>query len=35
MKNENEKGELLKRITARPDVFNGKPIIRDMESQSN
>ena len=20
----------LKRITARPDVFNGKPIIRDM-----
>ena len=22
--------ELLKRITARPDVFNGKPIIRDM-----
>ena len=22
--------ELLKRITARPDVFSGKPIIRDM-----
>ena len=22
--------ELLKRITARPDVFGGKPIIRDM-----
>ena len=22
--------ELLKRITARPEVFNGKPIIRDM-----
>ena len=22
--------ELLKRITARPDVFNGKPIVRDM-----
>ena len=22
--------ELLKRITVRPDVFNGKPIIRDM-----
>jgi uncharacterized protein (DUF433 family) len=21
---------LLKRITARPDVFNGKPIIRGM-----
>ena len=27
MKNEDE---LLKRITARPDVFGGKPIIRDM-----
>ena len=27
MKTENE---LLKRITARPDVFGGKPIIRDM-----
>ena len=24
------KEELLKRITARPDVFNGKPIVRDM-----
>ena len=22
--------ELLKRITVRPDVFGGKPIIRDM-----
>ena len=22
--------ELLKRITARPEVFGGKPIIRDM-----
>ena len=22
--------ELLKRITARPDVFNGKAIVRDM-----
>ena len=22
--------KLLKRITARPDVFGGKPIIRDM-----
>ena len=22
--------ELLKRITVRPDVFDGKPIIRDM-----
>ena len=22
--------ELLKRITARPDVFGGKPIIREM-----
>ena len=22
--------ELLKRITSRPDVFGGKPIIRDM-----
>ena len=22
--------ELLSRITARPDVFGGKPIIRDM-----
>lgn len=24
------KRELLKRITARPDVFGGKPIVRDM-----
>ena len=24
------RGDPLKRITARPDVFNGKPIIRDM-----
>ena len=24
------KTELLSRITARPDVFGGKPIIRDM-----
>ena len=23
-------GKLLERITARPDVFGGKPIIRDM-----
>ena len=22
--------DLLKRITARPDVFGGKPIIRDL-----
>ena len=22
--------DLLRRITARPDVFDGKPIIRDM-----
>ena len=22
--------ELLKRITARPDLFGGKPIIRDL-----
>ena len=22
--------ELLERITARPDVFGGKPVIRDM-----
>lgn len=21
---------LLRRITSRPDVFNGKPIVRDM-----
>ncbi len=26
----NTNSELLKRITARPDVFGGKPIIRDM-----
>ncbi len=25
-----ERSELLARITARPDVFGGKPIIRDM-----
>ena len=25
-----EKAKLLERITARPDVFGGKPIIRDM-----
>ena len=25
-----ERTELLERITARPDVFGGKPIIRDM-----
>ena len=25
-----EHTNLLKRITARPDVFGGKPIIRDM-----
>ena len=24
------KTELLKRVTARPDVFGGKPIVRDM-----
>ena len=24
--------ELLKRITARSDVFGGKPIIRDMRA---
>ncbi len=23
-------GKLLERITARPDVFGGKPIVRDM-----
>ena len=23
-------GNLLERITARPDIFGGKPIIRDM-----
>ena len=27
MRTENE---LLKRITARPDVFGGKPIVREM-----
>ena len=25
-----ERAELLGRITARPDVFGGKPIVRDM-----
>ena len=25
-----DNGNLLERITARPDVFGGKPIIRDM-----
>ena len=25
-----ERTRLLKRITARPDVFGGKPIVRDM-----
>ena len=25
-----DKEELLNRITARPDVFGGKPIVRDM-----
>ena len=25
-----EQTNLLERITARPDVFGGKPIIRDM-----
>ena len=24
------RSELLKRITVRPDVFGGKPIVRDM-----
>jgi len=24
------RAELLRRITARPDVFGGKPIVRDM-----
>ena len=23
-------GNLLERVTARPDVFGGKPIVRDM-----
>ena len=26
----NREHELLDRITVRPDVFDGKPIIRDM-----
>ena len=25
-----ENSELLKRISARPDVFGGKPIVRNM-----
>jgi uncharacterized protein (DUF433 family) len=25
-----EKGQVLKRVTARPDIFGGKPIIRGM-----
>ncbi len=25
-----DNGNLLERITARPDVFGGKPIVRDM-----
>lgn len=25
-----EQTKLLERITARPDVFGGKPIVRDM-----
>lgn len=25
-----DSSELLKRISARPDVFGGKPIIRNM-----
>ncbi len=25
-----DNGDLLERITARPDVFGGKPIVRDM-----
>ena len=25
-----DKQELLERITARPDVFGGKPIVRNM-----
>lgn len=28
--NDMNQSELLKRITARSDVFGGKPIIRDM-----
>ena len=26
----NAENELLQRITARPDIFGGKPIVRDM-----
>jgi uncharacterized protein (DUF433 family) len=26
----NRETELLRRITVRPDIFGGKPIIRDM-----
>ena len=25
-----DNGKLLERVTARPDVFGGKPIVRDM-----
>ena len=25
-----DNGKILERITARPDVFGGKPIVRDM-----
>ena len=25
-----DNAELLERVTARPDVFGGKPIVRDM-----
>ena len=25
-----QQNELLRRITSRPDVFGGKPIVRDM-----
>ena len=25
-----DNGKLLERITVRPDVFGGKPIVRDM-----
>ena len=25
-----DNGNLLERITARPDIFGGKPIVRDM-----
>ena len=27
--------DLLKRIMARPDVFGGKPIIRDLRCRLN